>query len=172
MNNRELRAPKKKYFKLEYPTVINALDSLTVTELGEYFKAISEYELYGEEPSSFSDRAVGMAFRMTARELDYQLEKHYGNIERGRENRGGEKDLDEEGSTDLMQSLSADDIKALEAKFTCTDMLIDEVQQQINDNKTIVKSPKRYIEKYAAETDWNRRIEEDAERAAQGLYGG
>lgn len=87
MDNKELRAPKKKYFKLEYPTVINVLDNLTDKELGEYFKAIAEYELYGIEPKSFSDRAVQMAFNMTARELDFQLEKHYGNQERGRENR-------------------------------------------------------------------------------------
>ena len=44
-------------------------------KLGEYFKAVSEYELYGIEPESFTDRAVQMAFQITARELDYQLQK-------------------------------------------------------------------------------------------------
>lgn len=87
MKGKKLRAPKKKYFKLEYPTIINVLDNLTDKELGEYFKDIAQYELYGIEPESFSDRAVQMAFNMTARELDFQLEKHYGNQERGRENR-------------------------------------------------------------------------------------
>ena len=168
MEDRELRAPKKKYFKLEYPTVMNALDSLTVAELGEYFKAISEYEIWGIEPESFSDRAVGMAFRMTARELDFQLQKHYGNIERGKENKRGEKAA-EEKSTNLSKVLSADDINDLESKYQCCDMLISEVQQQIDDNSTIVKSPKRYIEKYAYETNWNERIERDIQHAAQGL---
>ena len=169
MNNRELRAPKKKYFKLEYSTVINTLESLTVDELGEYFKSISEYELYGITPDSFSDRAVGMAFKMTTRELDYQLEKHYGNVARGRENKEKEKSHEECG-TDLGKVLSDDDVEALESQFTCADMLISEVQKQIYDNKTIVNNPKRYIEAYAANTNWNQRIEDDVTATASGLH--
>lgn len=156
MNDRELRAPKKKYFKLEYPTVMNVLDSLTQLELGEYFRAISEYELYGEEPETFSDRTVQMAFKMTARELDYQLEKHYGNIIRGRENKCKDKDTADE-STALRDVLSESDYKTLNEQYECLDLLIEEVQDQIDLNCLVVKYPRGYIQKYAEETNWNDR---------------
>ena len=173
MSKRELRAPKKKCFRLEYQTVQNVLDNLTDAELGEYFKAICNYELYGEEPDEFSDRAVQMMFRVTCRELDYQLDKHHANQERGSENRNGKgKDAvtEEAAATDLASVLTAEDIEALEAKFSCTDALLDEIQEQLNANKTEVKNPRRYIEKYARETGWNERIKEEINNIALGIF--
>lgn len=79
MNNRELRAPRKKNFKLEYETVMNVLEELTDEELGEYFKAVCNYELFGVIPEDFSNRTVRAMFKVTCRELDYQMEKHKGN---------------------------------------------------------------------------------------------
>lgn len=177
MHDRELRAPRKKCFKLEYETVMNVLEELTDEELGEYFKGIAEYELYGIEPEHFSDRTVRAMFKVTCRELDYQMEKHKGNQERGRQNRVGktektepEEDTASESCTDLMEVLSVEDIQLLESKLSCVSDLIDEVQEQLTLNNTTVRNPVRYLLKYAEETDWNTRIEEDVERVASGFY--
>lgn len=176
MNDRELRAPRKKNFKLEYETVRNVLDELSDIELGEYFKAVCEYELFGVIPEDFSDRTVRAMFKVTCRELDYQMEKHKGNQERGRQNRSGkieqlEEDAAPESYTDLNQVLSVEDIKHLESKLPCVSMLIDEVQEQLILNNTQVKNPVRYILSYAENTDWESRVEDDIDSVAAGLYG-
>ena len=153
MSKRELRAPRKKYFKLEYPTVMNVLESLTEPEMGEYFKSICTYELYGEEPEGFSDRAVQMAFRMTARELDFQLEKHFNRQEQGRINRqGGESD---NKGTELREQLSNADYDFLRAKYERVDELIAEVQFQVDENCTTVRNPLKYIDSYAEQIGWD-----------------
>ena len=65
---KKLRAEKKHYFQLEYETILNVLDSeLTNEELAEYFKAVCNYELYGEVPGKFSDRVIKSLFMQTAR---------------------------------------------------------------------------------------------------------
>lgn len=159
MDNRDLRAPKKKYFKIEYATAMNVLDSLSIEELGEYFKAITEYELYGIEPESLSDRTVQMAFRMTARELDYQLEKHFGNQQRGRENRKGKEK--EEESTNLREELSKRDIARLASTYDDPEDLIATIQEQLDENCTTVNNPMKYIEEYAKATGWKRNAIDD-----------
>ena len=169
-----LRAPKKKYFKLEYETVINVLDNLEPAEVGEWFIGIAEYELYGVIPDKFSDRAVQMAYRQTARELDYQMEKHERNRERGRENNPpkGSKASDpavEEGEpTNLEDVLTDTDLLALEEQFSYVSVLIDAVQAQIDANGTQVRYPRRYIERYATETKWNEMCELNEDLVANG----
>ena len=176
MNDRELRAPRKHSFKLEYETIRNVLDELSDIELGEYFKAVCNYELFGVIPEDFSDMTVRAMFKVTCRELDYQLEKHKGNQERGRQNRSGkieqlEEDAAPETYTDLNQVLSVEDIMHLESKLPCVSELIEEVQEQLELNGTKVNNPVRYLLKYAEESDWRTRIEEDMERVATGFYG-
>lgn len=156
MDRRELRAPKKKCFRLEYATVQNVLEELTQEELGEYFRAVSEYELYGVEPESFSDRTVRALFHTTARELDYQLDKHHARQEQGAINQQGGK---EEKCTQLREVLTEDEMKTLGSKYECLDMLLSEIQTQLDANNTVLKYPKRYVEKYAKDSDWNKRIE-------------
>ena len=158
MTDTGLRAPKKKYFKMEYETVINVLESLTPEEVGEYFIAIAEYELYGVIPEKFSDRAVQMAYRQTVRELDFQLEKHLRNIEKGKQNnppKSGRAPENEGEPTNLEEALTTADLMALEEQFKYSSVLIDTVQAQIDVNDTVVRYPRRYIERYAIETNWN-----------------
>ena len=171
MSKRELRAPKKKKFQLEYATVQNALEELTETELGEYFRAVAEYELYGEEPETFSDRTVRAIFHTTARELDHQMEKHFARIEQGGINQQGGKAKGKDGSkgTQLQEVLTADDMKILENKYQCCDMLLKEIQTQLDANSTVINYPRRYVEKYAKDSNWNKRIEDDIKNAAMGL---
>ena len=165
MDKRELRAPKKKNFKLEYETIRNVLDELSDIELGEYFKAVCNYELYGDTPEAFSDRTVRAMFRVTCRELDYQLAKHEGNRERGRQNRGSREEhepIDEEVEvcTDLMEMLSVDDIYKLEQKLPNVSLLLDEIQEQIDFNNTDIHNPVSYILTYARNTDWAERCDQ------------
>ena len=159
MSDRELRAPKKKYFKMEYATVQSALEELTDIELGEYFKAVAEYELYGIKPESFSERVVNSLFNRTAHELDFQLDKHYANQEQGAKNYEKGREKKKEECTRLINVLTPDDLKALEDKYQCSDMLIEEVQKQIEINGTVIQYPRRYIEKYADDSKWNERLE-------------
>lgn len=180
---KELKAPKKKYFKLEYPTVIAVLEDLEEQEYGEYFKAICNHELYGEEPESFSNRAVRMAYNMTIRELDFQMEKHLRNVEQGRENqkgKGKKKDSEPSGSrqdevdgigTDLSKALTADQLIKLESKFPNFSGLLDEVQEQVSNAGIQVHSPMNYIIKYAEETDWNNRFKDEVDKIAGGIFG-
>ena len=167
MDKRELRAPKKKCFRLEYATVQNVLEELTQEELGEYFRAVSEYELYGVEPESFSDRTVRALFHTTARELDYQLDKHHARQEQGAINQkqGGK----EEKCTQLREVLTEDEMKMLGSKYECLDMLLSEIQTQLDANNTVLKYPKGYVEKYAKDSDWNKRIEAEISEVS-GVY--
>ena len=169
-----LRAPKKKYFKMEYETVIFVLESLTQEEMGEYFKAVVEYELYDVQPEKFSDRVVQMAFRQTARELDFQLAKHLGNIDKGKRNnppKSGKSDStpEEYGEpTNLEEALTTADLMALEDQFKYSSVLIDAVQAQIDANKTVVRYPRRYIERYATETKWNEMCDLNEDLVSRG----
>lgn len=178
---KELKAPKKKYFKLEYPTVITVLESLEEKEYGEYFKAICNHELYGEEPETFSNRVVEMAYKMTTRELDYQMEKHLRNREQGKINQqGGQKagsesagseQQDNNAGTDLLAVLTTTQMQKLEAKFPNFSELLDEVQEQVNNGCIKVKSPMNYIIKYAEETDWISRFDKEVDDIAYGIVG-
>lgn len=177
---KELKAPKKKYFKLEYPTVITVLESLEEKEYGEYFKAICNHELYGEEPETFSNRVVEMAYKMTTRELDYQMEKHLRNVEQGRINQqgrtagsesAGSEQQDYEAGTDLLAVLTTTQMQKLEAKFPNFSELLDEVQEQINNGNIKVKSPMNYIIKYAEETNWISRFDKEVDDIAYGIVG-
>ena len=176
---KELQAPKKKYFKLEYPTVITVLEDLEESEYGEYFKAICNHELYGEEPESFSNRAVRMAYNMTIRELDYQMEKHLRNVEQGRINQQGKKsDAESSGSkqedgtgTDLSKALTTDQLVKLESMYPNFSGLLDEVQEQVTDGCTQVRNPMNYIKKYAEETDWKSRFSDEVDKIAGGIFG-
>lgn len=162
--DRKLRAPKKKKFQLEYATVQNALEELTQSELGEYFRAVAEYELFGIEPENFSERVVHSLFKRTATELDHQLNKHYQRVEQGAINQQGGKK-----ATQLKEVLTADDMKALEEKYPCSDMLVAEIQKQLDDNNTVVQYPKRYVEKYAKDSNWNQRLEDEINEVS-GVY--
>lgn len=157
MDKRELRAPKKKKFQLEYATAQNVLEELTREEMGEYYEAIVNYELYGIEPESFSDRVVHSLFHRTVTELDFQLDKHYQRVEQGTINQQGGK----KKATQLMEVLSADDKEKLEKKYQCWDMLIEEIQKQLDANNTVLQYPRRYVEKYANDSNWNQRIEDE-----------
>ncbi len=163
MSSRELKAPKKKYFKLEYETVLMVLDNLNPEEVGEWFLKIAKYELFGDIPEDFSERAVQMAYKQTVRELDYQMAKHERNRENGTTNyyKGNSPKLinAENVPTILNDVLTKEDWNALEKEYTCADMLVETVQNQINSNHTTVSYPRRYIEAYAAETNWNEKIE-------------
>ena len=176
---KELQAPKKKYFKLEYPTVITVLEDLEESEYGEYFKAICNHELYGEEPESFSNRAVRMAYNMTIRELDYQMEKHLRNVEQGRINQQGKKsDTESSGSrqedgtgTDLSKALTTEQLVKLESMYPNFSGLLDEVQEQVTDGCIQVRNPMNYIKKYAEETDWKNRFSDEVDKIASGIFG-
>jgi len=160
MKEKQRRSSKKKYFKLEYETVINVLETLTDAELGEYFKAICNYELYGEKPKEFSDRVVKSLFQQTARELDYQMQKHLERKEQGYKNKTG-KDT-------LRSQLSVEQFNALDKELPSLEDLLDEIQSKLASSETEVKSPVNYIKKYAKETDWIRRFEQKAENMATG----
>lgn len=177
---KELQAPKKKYFKLEYPTVIAVLEDLEEQEYGEYFKAICNHELYGEEPAEFSNRAVRMAYNMTIRELDFQMEKHLRNREQGKINQQGGKKAgsesagsvqSDEAGTDLSKALTAEQLIKLESMFPNFSGLLDEIQEQVTNGCIQVRSPMNYIIKYAEETDWNGRVSDEIDKIASGIFG-
>ncbi len=159
MTDKELRAPKKHYFQLEYATVETTLELLDSSELSEWFNDIAHYELYGDEPASFSNRAVQMAYNMTVRELDYQLEKHFARQARGGKNyRDGMKRSQEQrdGYTNLDKALTAEQRNSLAERYPIDfgDLMMA-VQRQVKDNHTIVDNPYSYIIAYAESLHWN-----------------
>lgn len=159
MTSKELRAPKKHYFQLEYATVQTALELLNNNELSEWFADIAAYELYGAEPPSFSNRAVQMAYNMTVRELDYQMDKHFARQDRGSKNYlDGKKKKQElhDGYTNLDAALTSEQRDTLAELFPIDFAdLMKKVQEQVKDNSTIVDNPYTYIKAYAENVRWN-----------------
>ena len=156
---KKFRAEKKHYFQLEYETILNVLNSdLTNEELAEYFKAVCNYELYGEEPGKFSDRVIKSLFVQTARELDYQLEKHKARQMKGYINYWQDKTI--------VSLLSDEQYNLLDEEIPGFSELIKEIDKQLQGSNKEVKSPVNYIRRYADKTNWKQRMEEEIERIA------
>lgn len=91
MNPKEKKDPRKKMFYVYYDVAETYIDEFDDEQLGKWFRSIAEFELYGHEPKSESDKAVRLAVKHTINQLSRDFDKFIEKCETNKDNRNREK---------------------------------------------------------------------------------
>ena len=80
------KEPRKNAFKLYYDAVEALLNDFTDIEVGIIFRAVCNYELYGDMPD-FDDRSMRVVFNRFRGDLDRNMDRYIATCNRNKANR-------------------------------------------------------------------------------------